>query len=409
MNEPNEPKAKLKWHNLGSGVRYLEHHSRMYRGAPDKSFYIRYKIGKKIYQERVGWASEGKNFTQAKDIRDELRYNYRKGEGPVTLKEKRELKQEKRQAKEAEKERIRRESLTISEFFEGRYLPWAKEHKKTWIDDSHHYQKHLKPRFGAKPFASISSFDVEKMKLELKKGISKQGKPYSTATIKHQLVLLKRLYNLAKRWGLYEGANPMDRVEVPKLDNQKTEFLTNEELSRLLDILENWPRKDTVAFIKFALFTGLRRGELFKLTWDDADFERGMVTLREPKGGKTQTLPISPQAIEILQQLDRSSTYVFPGKGGQQRTDFKGPWLRIRKAAGLPESFRFHGLRHNFASTLVSNGVDLLVVSKLLTHKDVKTTQRYAHLSPGVLQQAALNSGELFKPKIKEEAIPIKA
>jgi integrase len=393
------------WKSAGKGVRFREHETRKFKGQPDKYFTIRFKVDGKLVEEGIGWASAGWNLTKAMTEREKLRQAHRTGEGPATLREKRDLAREKRQDKEAEKERLRRESLTVSEFFEGRYLAWAREHKKTWKDDFHHYHKHLKPRFGEKPFGSISSFDVEKMKLELKKGTSKQGKPYSQATIKHQLVLLKRLYNLAKRWGLYEGANPMDRVEVPKLDNQKTEFLTNEELSRLLDILENWPRKDTVAFIKFALFTGLRRGELFKLTWDDVDFERGMVTLREPKGGKTQTIPVSPPALAVLKSLEVTSSFVFPGKNRQQRTDFKGPWLRIRKAAGLPENFRFHGLRHHFASTLVSAGYDLLVVKELLTHKDVKTTQRYAHL-----QQAALNSGELFKPKAKEaEAIPIKA
>jgi hypothetical protein len=71
---------------------------------------------------------------------------------------------------------------------------------------------------------AISSLDVERMKLELRKGISKQGKPYSMATIKHQLVLLNRLYNLAKRWGLYKGDNPLDRVELPRLDNLRPSF-----------------------------------------------------------------------------------------------------------------------------------------------------------------------------------------
>jgi integrase len=394
-----------KWKSAGKGVRFREHETRKYKGQPDKYFTIRYKVDGKLVEEGLGWSSEGWNLTKAVTEREKLRQGHRTGEGPATLKEKRELAQEKRQVKEAEKERLRRESLTIGEFFEGRYLPWAKEHKKTWDDDFLHFHKHLKPRFGEKTFDAISPFDVEKMKLELKKGTSKQGKPYSQATIKHQLVLLNRIYNLAKRWGVYEGANPMDRVEVPKLDNKITEYFAEEELVRLMETLDKWHNRDSVAFVKFALFTGLRRGELFKLTWDDVDLERGMVTLREPKGKKTQTLFISPQAIEILQELDRSSPFVFPGKGGKQRTDFKGPWLRIRKAAGLPENFRFHGLRHNFASRLVSNGVDLLVVKELLTHKDFKTTQRYAHLSPGALKEAALNSGELLKPKVKEEAM----
>ena len=241
------------------------------------------------------------------------------------------------------------------------------------------------------------------MKLELKKGLNKNGKPYSTATIKHQLVLLKRLFNLAKKWRLYAGDNPVDEVEMPKLDNIRTEFLTEQEAINLAEVLDTWPCRDSVAFIRFTLFTGFRRGELFKLTWDDVDFERGMVTLREPKGGKTITTNVSPEALDILRGMEVSSPYVFPGKDGGQRTDFKGPWKKIRKAAGLPSNFRFHGLRHNFGSTLASAGVDLQVIQKLLGHKDYRTTLRYAHLSPGVIKEAAIKSGNLLNPKGKKD------
>lgn len=293
---------------------------------------------------------------------------------------------------------------TLGELW-AKYLPWAKENKKTWDDDLFNYRKHLEPRFGRKRLDSISGLDVERMKLELKKGTSKQGKPYSQATIKHQIVLLNRLYNLAKRWGIYGGENPMDRVEMPKLDNLRIEFLSDKESDRLMKTLNSWPCQESAAFVRFTLFTGMRRGELFKLTWDDVDFNRGMITLREPKGGKTQTIPISSQALDVLRGLEPASTYVFPGKNGEQRTDFKGPWRRIRKAAGLPDNFRFHGLRHHFASTLVSNGVDLCVVQALLTHKDSRTTQRYSHLKPGALREAAQRSGELLTPEVKPDNV----
>ena len=286
---------------------------------------------------------------------------------------------------------------TLSEVW-AKFLPWAKEHKKTWITDEFNYKKHLEPRFGKKHLEAITPIDIERLKAEMKKATNQNGKPYTKATIKHQLVLLKRLFNLAHRWGLYAGENPMDRVEVPKLDNGRTEFMRDDEVSRLLKTLEAWPCRVSAAFVKFTLLTGMRRGELFKLSWDDVDFERGMVTLREPKGGKTQTLPVSSMALEVLKGLEVISPYIFPGKDGRQRTDFKGPWLRIRKAADLPENFRFHGLRHHFASTLVSAGYDLLVVQKLLTHKDSRTTQRYAHLSPGALKEAAVKSADLLNP-----------
>lgn len=286
-----------------------------------------------------------------------------------------------------------------------KYLPWAKEHKKSWVDDLRYYRKHLEPRFGKKALDAISPIDIEKMKLDLKKGLNKRGKTYAPATIKHQLVILRRLYNLARKWNLYDGKNPIESVTMPRLNNQKTEFLTDEEVTRLLDTLETWPFKDTVAFIRFAMLTGLRRGEMFKLTWDDVDFERGLIRLQDPKSGKTENIPVSNEALEVLRTLEATSPFVFPGKDGKQRTNFNGPWCRIRQAAGLPEDFRFHGLRHHFASTLVSNGVDLFVVQTLLTHKDSRTTQRYAHLSPGALMDAARKSGELLQPKPKKENV----
>jgi integrase len=287
---------------------------------------------------------------------------------------------------------------TLNEVW-AKYLPWAKEHKKTWQTDLWYYRKHLEPRFGGKALDAIAAIDIEKMKLDLKKGLNKRGKPYAAATIKHQLVILRRLYNLARKWGLYGGKSPLDSVSLPKLDNQQTEFLRDDELLRLLDTLEKWPFRESAAFVKFALFTGLRRGEMFKLTWDDVDFERGLIRLRDPKGGKTENVPVSPEALAVLRTLEATSPFVFPGKDGKQRTAFNAPWQRIRRAAGLPEGFRFHGLRHHFASALVSAGYDLLVVQKLLTHKDVKTTQRYAHLAPGALKEAAVRSGKILTPK----------
>jgi integrase len=300
----------------------------------------------------------------------------------------------------------KKKAPTLNEVW-AKYLPWAKEHKKSWPADMWYFRKHIEPRFGKKPLDAISPIDIERMKLELKKGVNIRGKPFAPATIKHQLVILRRLYNLARKWNMYDDKSPLESVEMPKIDNQKTEFLTNEELTRLLDTLDTWPFRESAAFVKFALFTGLRRGELFKLAWDDVDFDRGMVTLRDPKGGKTENIPVSVEALDVLKSLDVVSPFVFPGEDGKQRTNFYGPWQRIRKAADLPEGFRFHGLRHHFASTLVSNGIDLLVVQKLLTHKDSKTTQRYAHLAPGAIKDAALKSGELLTPKPKSSVIKL--
>ncbi len=287
---------------------------------------------------------------------------------------------------------------TLGEIWE-KYLPWAKENKKSWKDDYYYYRKHIEPRFKDKPLDKISPFDLEKLKVEMGRQTSQTGRPYSDATIKHQLAIIRRLYNVARMWRLYDGPNPINGVKMPKLDNQKTEFLSDDQLARLLDILERWPCKESASIVKFALYTGLRKGELFKLKWDDVDLEHGLITVRDPKGGRTITIPISDAALYVLRNLKRRSEFIFPGMDGKQRKHFRKPWERIKKAAGLPRDFRFHGLRHHFASTLVSNGIDLAIVKELLTHKDIATTQRYAHLMPNAIHQAAKRSASLLTPK----------
>jgi ribosomal protein L40E len=133
---------------------------------------------------------------------------------------------------------------TLNEVW-AKYLPWAQEQKKSWVDDLRYYRKHLNPRFGGKALDTISAIDIEKMKLDLKKGLNKRRKPYAPATIKHQLVILRRLYNLARKWGMSAGKSPLESVSMPRIDNQKTEFLRDEELSRLLETLENWPFEES--------------------------------------------------------------------------------------------------------------------------------------------------------------------
>jgi integrase len=289
-----------------------------------------------------------------------------------------------------------------------KYLPWCKEHKRSWKDDEWNYNRHLKPRFGSKTLESISALDIERMKLELKKSTNKNGKPFTPATIKHQIVLLRRLCNLAAKWRIYTGPNPVSSVEMPKLDNQITEFLSDDELARLRNVLDSWPCLITASLVKFAMLTGLRRGELFRLEWTDIDFEHRLITLRAPKGGKTMTIPISKEAASVISELDRPSQYVFPNASGTPRKSIRDTWESMKRKAELPAYFRFHGLRHSWASRMVSSGIDLATVQTLMTHKHVSTTERYAHLMPSALKRAADASSEIMKPKSRGKVVNLR-
>jgi integrase len=207
-----------------------------------------------------------------------------------------------------------------------RYLPWAQENKKSWKSDMYIYQKHLQPLFEKKQLDRISPFDVEKIKMVMKQGKNMHNKPYAPATIKHVIVLLSRLFTVAGKWGMYDGLNPCDKVSKPKLNNQVTEFLDDKQLTALLEVLNSWPKSADAAFVKFLLFTGLRRGEVFKLTWNDIDLERQTIILRDPKGNRDEILPLSNKACAELRNFPHGeSSYVFPGKHGGCRVDFKRP------------------------------------------------------------------------------------
>jgi len=138
--------------------------------------------------------------------------------------------------------------------------------------------------------------------------------------------------------------------------------------------------------------TGMRRGELFDLNWRDVDLDAALLTVRAhtTKSHKTRRIPLNRTARETLRQWKDQTTgtgFVFPGKEGGRLDNIHKSWQSIVKEAGIPD-FRFHDLRHDFASKLVMAGIDLNTVRELLGHGDLTMTLRYAHLAPERLSEA---------------------
>lgn len=290
------------------------------------------------------------------------------------------------------------------------YFVWAQSNKKSWYTDLLNYEKHLAPSLSNKPLDKISPFDIEAIMLNMKRGKNPANKKYAPATIKHQIVLLQRLYSHAIKKTGYSGPNPCLKVDKPTIDNEVTEFLTDSELNRLMKTLNSWPDKMIAGIVKFAILTGLRKGEILTLTWNHVNLEQKSVYLKSPKGKKSITLPLSENACSVLQGLSRhdESLYVFHHWQGKPYNDVRKSWLNIKKQAELPTAFRFHGLRHSFASALVSAGTSLHIVSKLLTHKNTKVTERYSHLSDKALRDALKLSDTLQQKKEPAEIIYLK-
>jgi integrase len=203
------------------------------------------------------------------------------------------------------------------------------------------------------------------------------------------LALLKRLFNWSIKMGLFDGPNPACKVDPPRYDNSRQRYLSESERSALLAALEADRNDFAVRAIKFMWLTGRRRGEVLGLEWSDVDMVRGLVTFRKTKNGRIQTVPVNSAALSILQESPRVSGLVFPCSSGRHFHSFNRSWIRIRKRAKL-EGFRLHDLRHTFASVLASSGrVDIYTLQRLLGHSQISMTQRYAHLMPGALRDAA--------------------
>lgn len=194
-------------------------------------------------------------------------------------------------------------------------------------------------------------------------------------------MFLKRLFNLALRDGKAER-NPVREVKFFKEDNERVRWLTDEEEARLRAVLgeREWPK------VSFALNTGFRQANQFGLPWSDVNFETGAVTARGSKSGDTYHVPMNHELRELLRGLESrlKSAWVFPSRNGKSPLNATNYMYRVFASAltrAAIANFRWHDLRHTFASRLVMAGVDLSTVRELMGHKTIRMTQRYAHVA----------------------------
>ncbi len=362
-----------------------EHHTKNpASGKDDVAYYARYRPtpGGKQIEERVGWKSKGMTPARAANERAS-----RVAGGKASNQQRRE---EEAAAKAAEENR-----WTINRlWFEYKA---CKPNLKGIVTDENRFKNYIAPAFGDKEPKDIAPLDVDRLRINLLK-------KKSPGTVKNVLELLRRILNFGWKRRLCDRLD--FTIELPRANNEKTEDLSEEQLARLLEAIEADTNRQAAGLMKLALVTGMRRGELFRLQWDHIDFSKGFIRLVDPKGGVDQRIPLNAAARQVLEEHERTgSPYVFPGRGGRQRTDINKQVNRIKRRAGLPNDFRaLHGLRHHFASALASSGeVDMHVLQKLMTHKSAGMTARYAHLRDQTLQKASdVASGLLGNDKKQE-------
>ena len=269
-----------------------------------------------------------------------------------------------------------------------RFKDFAKEYAK-WVETNnkspHRKLRMLKgliPYFGDKYLHEITTWFIEKYRHERRTENHKSpDKPIKPATLNREIALLKHMFTKAIEWGFLKE-NPAKPVKLLKENNRRLRFLSEDEIDRLLTNCSGYLRD----IVLLALNTGMRKGEIFNLKWQDIDLDLKMIHVADSKNYEARDIPMNDIVYETLKALrDKSGggqEYVFVNpKTGRPYDDLKRSFKTALKRAGI-EDFTFHDLRHTFASHLVMNGVDLMTVKELLGHKDIKMTMRYSHLSP---------------------------
>jgi integrase len=250
------------------------------------------------------------------------------------------------------------------------YLPWARVNHRGYVATKSRVAL-LCQVFGDLQLSAITPLIVDTY-------IAQRAALCQPATVNRDVVVLRHMFVKAVAWGK-AMTNPVAHVKPLRVHNRRLRYLSHEEMTRLLDVADETLQPVLIT----ALHTGLRRGELFALTWQDIDLKQGVVRVVQTKSGERREIPLSDTIRETLLTLPRclASDYVFSGKTGQRLVDIRKRFHRALKEAGI-EGFVFHDLRHTFTSHLVMAGVDLMTVKEFLGHTDIKMTLRYAHLAP---------------------------
>ena len=263
---------------------------------------------------------------------------------------------------------IRKKAKVKFETLVEQYLQYAKVNKRSWDRDQRSL-KCLSRDFGGKYLYEITTYDIENYKMI-------RSKTLFPASVNRELACLKHMLNKAVEWEMLE-VNPAKKVRLLRENNQRIRYLTQEEIERLYS--SSAIHLKPIIFT--ALFTGMRKSEILKLKWEDVNFTQGIIFVRDSKNGETREIPMSDQLMQTLRSLQFNAPYVFARESGKPHICIKTAFQNAVKRAKLTD-FRFHDLRHTFASHLAMSGIDLIAIKELLGHKTISMTLRYAHLSP---------------------------
>jgi integrase len=263
------------------------------------------------------------------------------------------------------------------------------------------------PRLGSKKVAAVQSRDIQSLHVSMK------ITPYQANRL---LALLSKMLSLAVKWG-WRTDNPVKGIERFQ-EERRERWLSDRELSQLLSVLIAHPNQRAANAVRLQLLTGARLGEVLNARWSDFDLDRGVWTKpsHHTKQKRTEHIPLSGPTLTLLTEMrekaDPNEANLLPGNAsGRPLQDIKKFWKAVTEQAGIAD-YRLHDNRHTHASHLVSSGLSLEIVGRLLGHTNPTTTKRYAHIADSPLRAATERFGaklDALHAGHQAEIIPIKS
>jgi integrase len=277
-------------------------------------------------------------------------------------------------------------TLTLYQAWNQFYKNFS-ENKPIGKTDFGFWSNHIEPYFPDCPLSSITTKTI----LDYRSYIEAKG--LSPQTVHHCLALLKRVFNKMRLLESYFGKIPC--FIMPSFDNQRIRFLTQHEISLLFSIIKS-KSELWYAISIFALNTGMRASEIFKLKGYNINLELSQIYVLDTKSSANRVVPLNRNSRQVIEKFyTRPGNYIFENKNQQQIKEAGKAFFRSVEQSGLNtgitdrrQKIVFHSLRHTFASWLVQRKVPLEVVGKLLGHKTLQMTQRYAHIASEQQSQA---------------------
>lgn len=264
------------------------------------------------------------------------------------------------------------EATTLGQLVE-RYRAEITPYKRSAVTETARLKQLARDALACRDLATLNSTDISAFR-------DRRLQAVKPGTVRRDLALLSHIFEVArKEWGFRTASNPVKDIRQPALQNARSRRLDPGEYQALLYAASKSRNPYVALIIRFAIETGLRRGELVDLSWSCVDLAQRIAQIPVTKTGRPRAIPLTDEAVAILRVMSRkcSDDRVFPVTANASKLS----WQRIVKRAGL-QDLRFHDLRHEAVSRFFELGLSLTEVALISGHRDPRMLFRYTHLRP---------------------------